>query len=92
MTQTHQNTLRIPLKYQRQSSEKHYKKKFRERRWEYNYDDYGYGSSNQRDGESRHHSNSPVHHKSSKFRPKGKDWDWSHDGKMKGNRDDPTAA
>ncbi|XP_055387749.1 histone-lysine N-methyltransferase, H3 lysine-79 specific isoform X2 [Condylostylus longicornis] len=37
-----QVNLKIPLKYQRQSripSEKHYKKKFRERTWEYDYDD-----------------------------------------------------
>lgn len=151
---------RIPLKYQRKSklsSEKHYKKKFCERNWEYDGDDLlsfsnsssaaeatttmresaavGSSSSNgptaamhcssierdQIDGartpsnshhsskdalmnnnntesltQYRHHNNNSNsssssmpgsssnhnhhhHHKSSKFRPKGKDWDWSLD-------------
>lgn len=40
-TKHHENSCKIPLKYQRQSksqSQKHYKKKFRDRTWEY--DDY----------------------------------------------------
>lgn len=109
MHHTAENNLKIPLKYQRQSksqSQKHYKKKFRERTWEY--DEYDKESNETMDdlasdrghygggavgagvndvGEyimshhtsaasmiSTHHSNHL--HKSSKFRPKGKDWDW----------------
>lgn len=69
-----ENHLKIPLKYQRQSKssshQKHYKKKFRERTWEYDCDesvggDVAYG----------HETDMATHHKS-KFRPKGKDWDW----------------
>lgn len=104
-----ENSLKIPLKYQRQSksqSQKHYKKKFRERTWEYDeydkesngiMDDVGPGRGhyagdgvgvtgiNDVDYIMSHHStaasmlsahhNSHLH-KSSKFRPKGKDWDW----------------
>lgn len=69
-----ENHLKIPLKYQRQSKsshhQKHYKKKFRERTWEYDCDeiiggDVAYGPE----------ADLSTHHKS-KFRPKGKDWDW----------------
>lgn len=72
---------KIPLKYQRQSksSQKPYKKKFRT--WGYE-DDVGSGVGNDNDLDdfndsrdmqygSHHH-----HHKASKFRPKGKDYDW----------------
>lgn len=80
--------LKIPLKYQRQSktSQKHYKKKFRERQWE-QYDDYdkddliGSAGDNIDDFADNnapydnHHLNS--HHKSSKYWKKGKgNWDW----------------
>lgn len=65
--------LKIPLKYQRQSksSQKPYKKKFRT--WEYD-DDAGsnVGNGNSLDDFRDMH----YHHKSSKFRPKGKDYDW----------------
>lgn len=65
--------LKIPLKYQRQSksSQKPYKKKFRT--WEYE-DDAGsnVGNDNSLDDFRDIH----YHHKSSKFRPKGKDYDW----------------
>lgn len=119
--------LKIPLKYQRKSKaslEKHYKKKFCERNWDYDCDEllaYSNSSSTTAadaagstngpliDGVSDHidaggpmnnnkdldslnltanslssmeqhqqHSSS-QHHKASKFRPKGKDWDWSMD-------------
>lgn len=77
--------LKIPLKYQRQSktSAKHYKKKFRERTWEY--DEYEkeelIGGAN--DGiDDFADGNVPYlssHHKSSKFWKKGKgNWDWKN--------------
>lgn len=68
---------KIPLKYQRQSksSQKPYKKKFRT--WEYD-DEMGTNATNDNgdlddfnDSRDMHY-----HHKSSKFRPKGKDYDW----------------
>lgn len=72
-SQNHQSLSSIPLKYQRQSkssssaaSEKHYKKKFRDRTWEYDFDDANMDNHQQ-------------HHKSSKFRPKGKGWGWNSD-------------
>lgn len=101
-------TLKIPLKYQRQSKVKHYKKKFRDRKWEY--DEFaesdvftsgeggggGGGASliatNDReqqhsaDAEEMGHrglgQHSAVQLKTSKFRPKGKDWGRGahHDG------------
>ncbi|XP_043653218.1 histone-lysine N-methyltransferase, H3 lysine-79 specific [Drosophila teissieri] len=119
----------IPLKYQRKSktsSEKHYKKKFCERNWEYDCDDLlAYSNSSApptaadaagngplnldasntvggaaapllgKSGKSPKEKSSPHHtglshqqhqqhqhhHKSSKFRPKGKDWDWSMDSR-----------
>ncbi|KAJ6635208.1 hypothetical protein Bhyg_13792 [Pseudolycoriella hygida] len=69
------NHLKIPLKYQRQSKssshhQKHYKKKFRERTWEYDCDE-SVGS----DAVYTQEADLLTHHKS-KFRPKGKDWDW----------------
>lgn len=110
------NNLKIPLKYQRKSKtslEKHYKKKFCERNWEYDCDEllaYSNSSSttaadaagntnDQVDGggaikemdclnvpglglstiDQQHQAAQAAHHKSSKFRPKGKDWDWSLD-------------
>lgn len=76
-------TLKIPLKYQRQSKVKHYKKKFRDRKWEY--DDYAepevfVGSAMESRVSSQlaaddlvgDHNVAPM--KTSKFRPKGKDW------------------
>ncbi|XP_036674926.3 histone-lysine N-methyltransferase, H3 lysine-79 specific [Drosophila suzukii] len=116
----------IPLKYQRKSkssSEKHYKKKFCERNWEYDCDELlaysnssapptaadaagngppnlaapnnvvsaaapllGKSGKSPKDKSSPHHSGfnhqqQQHHHKSSKFRPKGKDWDWSLDSR-----------
>ncbi|EDX11875.1 GD19875, partial [Drosophila simulans] len=110
----------IPLKYQRKSktsSEKHYKKKFCERNWEYDCDELlAYSNSSApptaadaagngplnldaanavggaaapllgKSGKSPKEKSSPHHqqqhhHKSSKFRPKGKDWDWSMDSR-----------
>ncbi|XP_017031462.1 histone-lysine N-methyltransferase, H3 lysine-79 specific isoform X1 [Drosophila kikkawai] len=119
----------IPLKYQRKSksgSEKHYKKKFCERNWEYDCDELlAYSNSSApptaadaagngpqslvdtatsggivaasaaaaplqlgKSGKSpkeklspHHNSGYNHHHKSSKFRPKGKDWDWSMDSR-----------
>lgn len=78
--------LKIPLKYQRQSKVKHYKKKFRDRKWEY--DDYTESDvfsasaipavqSSEMAGMTRgaeELGQSAVQLKSSKFRPKGKDW------------------
>lgn len=80
----------IPLKYQRKSSEKHYKKKFRDRNWEYDssmFEDTSSGSqtkSNEHNisEETNNHQPTTVfteqpkinNHKASKFRPKGKDW------------------
>jgi hypothetical protein len=62
------DSLKIPLRYQRSqsSSEKHYKKKFRDRKWE-EYSDEG-GGGDKYSGEYKH--------KSAKFRPKGKDWNF----------------
>lgn len=70
-----ENHLKIPLKYQRQSKssshhQKHYKKKFRERTWEYDCDESVGG-----DAVYGQEADLSTHHKS-KFRPKGKDWDW----------------
>lgn len=76
ITQQHlsENHLKIPLKYQRQSKssshhQKHYKKKFRERTWEYDCDESVGGDSAYQEADLS------THHKS-KFRPKGKDWGW----------------
>lgn len=77
ITQQHhisENHLKIPLKYQRQSKssmQKHYKKKFRERTWEYDHCDESVGG----DSVYGQEADLSTHHKS-KFRPKGKDWDW----------------
>ncbi|KAH8265584.1 hypothetical protein KR038_011205 [Drosophila bunnanda] len=118
----------IPLKYQRKSksgSEKHYKKKFCERNWEYDCDELlaysnssapptaadaagngppslvdtatsagivaaaaaaplqlGKSGKSPKEKSSPHHNSGyNHHHKSSKFRPKGKDWDWSMDSR-----------
>ncbi|GAB0100031.1 Histone-lysine N-methyltransferase, H3 lysine-79 specific [Sergentomyia squamirostris] len=72
--QQQQQHLNIPLKYQRQSrTEKHYKKKFRERKWEYAMDTEEFQQTD--DGAA-----SSKLHKASKFRPKGKDWHWGGDG------------
>nr|DAA03849.1 TPA_inf: HDC12113 [Drosophila melanogaster] len=115
----------IPLKYQRKSktsSEKHYKKKFCERNWEYDCDELlaysnssapptaadaagngplnldapntvggapapllGKSGKSPKEKSSPHHTGlnhqQQHHHKSSKFRPKGKDWDWSMDSR-----------
>lgn len=78
------SAVKIPLKYQRQSklnavSEKHFKKKFRERTWEYEYEE-SYGSDaaipNHLD-KIKQEQDDRLSLKSSKFRPKGKDWDWN---------------
>lgn len=91
-------TLKIPLKYQRQSKVKHYKKKFRDRKWEY--DDYGEadvfagapmsatGATHSHDMATHREPTHPhppeemartaVQLKTSKFRPKGKDWGRTH--------------
>lgn len=122
-----ETNLKIPLKYQRQSkssSQKHYKKKFRERTWEYDeYDkdeilsNHGsveeFGSMNAHNNHNglddghllsssasssatlgssqynNHHNN--HHHKSSKFRPKGKDWDWRSEHHRGKNHESDTA-
>lgn len=71
------NNLKIPLKYQRQKipSEKHFKKKFRERNWEEYEDSYAReASSVDQESESSRHK-----HKTAKFRPKGKDWHWDNE-------------
>lgn len=83
-------TTSIPLKYQRKSSEKHYKKKFRERVWEYDSSVFEDTSScsqtksndyNISEETSNHQQTITApeqpqisNHKASKFRPKGKDW------------------
>lgn len=91
-------TLKIPLKYQRQSKVKHYKKKFRDRKWEY--DEYGEadvfagapmsatGATHSHDMATHREPTHPhppeemartaVQLKTSKFRPKGKDWGRTH--------------
>lgn len=86
-------TLKIPLKYQRQSKVKHYKKKFRDRKWEY--DEFGesnvfpatpmtnsHPSTNRETPpEDEVRGQNAIQLKSSKFRPKGKDWGrTSYDG------------
>lgn len=71
------NNLKIPLKYQRQKipSEKHFKKKFRERNWEEYEDSYAKESLvDQQQPETSRHK-----HKTAKFRPKGKDWHWDNE-------------
>lgn len=84
------STASIPLKYQRKSSEKHYKKKFRERNWEYDSSVFEDTSScsqtkpnehNISEESNNHQSTTTLtdqpqisNHKASKFRPKGKDW------------------
>lgn len=87
---SNQNSLKIPLKYQRQSKsssfEKHYKKKFRERTWEYemdkDMDDGVHGGGSGLGGQSE--MELMQNHKSSKFRPKGKEWrDWNNEYKHK---------
>lgn len=115
--------LKIPLKYQRQSkssSQKHYKKKFRERTWEYDeFDKYDKDDVLSNNGSvdeftsgglnNHHHDsmddrqlvsptastfhNNQQYHKSSKFRPKGKDWDWSAEHhRNKGHENDSAHA
>lgn len=96
-------TLKIPLKYQRQSKVKHYKKKFRDRKWEY--DEYvesdvfsGAPMTTNSNSSSREAAvaaeemvrggggggggggsvQNAVQLKTSKFRPKGKDWGRAH--------------
>lgn len=71
------NNLKIPLKYQRQktTSEKHFKKKFRERNWEEYEDNY----SKETSGVSQEPETSRHKHKTAKFRPKGKDWHWDNE-------------
>lgn len=67
--------LKIPLKYQRQSkvtSQKHFKKKFRERTW--GYDEYD--KDDGLNGDEYTGNGSNTQYQASKFRPKGKDWDW----------------
>lgn len=68
---TSEKNLKIPLKYQRHHHQKHYKKKFRERTWEDYEESIGGGGVAENDASTLH--------KSSKFRPKGKDWDWRAD-------------
>lgn len=70
------NNLKIPLKYQRQkiTSEKHFKKKFRERNWEEYEDSYAREASVDQEQETSRHK-----HKTAKFRPKGKDWHWDNE-------------
>lgn len=88
-----ENVPKIPLKYQRQLKsqlQKHYKKKFRERTWEY--DEFEKDNTTDDAGLERRQngghndvdylmatSTTTTLHKSSKFRPKGKDWDWRSD-------------
>lgn len=83
-------TISIPLKYQRKSSEKHYKKKFRERNWEYDSSVFEDTSSCSQTKSNDHNISENTNnqlktipfteqpqisnHKASKFRPKGKDW------------------
>lgn len=68
------------------SSEKHYKKKFRDRKWDtYDFDESMSstgstmdidGVQQQKDQQKEQQQQQKNIHKSSKFRPKGKDWDW----------------
>uniref|UniRef100_W4VRG6 Histone-lysine N-methyltransferase, H3 lysine-79 specific n=1 Tax=Corethrella appendiculata TaxID=1370023 RepID=W4VRG6_9DIPT len=82
-------------------SEKHYKKKFRERNWEEyedqfnrnsmdidypNTNDIGGGGSS---GSSSHHHHK---HKSAKFRPKGKDWNWDDEEHHRGHTPSPSSS
>lgn len=75
------NSLQIPLKYQRHHQQKHYKKKFRERTWE----EYDYEESVSGGSMGGTEPDPSTSHKSSKFRPKGKDWDWRSD-QYRGNQ------
>lgn len=84
-TQNNDKNLKIPLKYQRHHHQKHYKKKFRERTWEeYDYDESVSGGSITE-------NDSSTLHKSSKFRPKGKDWDWRSDHHRNKNQESDAA-
>lgn len=104
------SSLQIPLKYQRQSkssSQKHYKKKFRERTW--GYDDYEddfagtivnnhitnelppSSAVDASDVQFNNNHHSHHHHKSSKFRPKGKDWGWRSEHHRNLNHENDTA-
>lgn len=81
------NSLQIPLKYQRHHQQKHYKKKFRERTWEeYDYEENASGGS-----VGGNEPDASTLHKSSKFRPKGKDWDWRSD-QYRSNQKPPDAT
>lgn len=84
-TQNNDKNLKIPLKYQRHHHQKHYKKKFRERTWE----EYDYDESIS--GGSVTENDSSTLHKSSKFRPKGKDWDWRSDHHRNKNQESDAA-
>lgn len=81
------NSLQIPLKYQRHHQQKHYKKKFRERTWE----EYDYEESVSGGSMGGNEPDASTSHKSSKFRPKGKDWDWRSD-QYRGNPSKPSDA
>lgn len=87
-----EKNLKIPLKYQRHHHQKHYKKKFRERTWEeYDYEDSVSGGRN---SNATVECDASTAHKSSKFRPKGKDWDWRGDyhHRNKNHHDGPDAT
>lgn len=100
------NNLKIPLKYQRQSSkssEKHYKKKFRERNWEeYEMENFGHDDSTQDHQEHNDHEQEPEdnnsssssshqhnssHHKIKSAKFRPKGKDWNWRDKHKNNFD-----
>lgn len=72
----------VPLKYQRQQLDPerhHFKKKFFHRDW------HNSASSSSSSGSNSSNNNNNNNNNASKFRPKGKDWDWNHTGQWPPN-------
>lgn len=68
----------IPLRYQRFEPDHHFKKKFFHHREQWSSSTSSQAQSAQSQlPPSTHWNNNAPHHKQGKFRPKGKDWDWS---------------
>lgn len=74
----------VPLKYQRQQQQQqsdserhHFKKKFFHRDW--------HNSASSSSSSTSSTSSNTNNNNTSKFRPKGKDWDWNHTGQWPPN-------